>query len=232
MFFCYPNLMKIMSALKIPLESLMLALPLLFISAGILSCSKPGDLTFSRGIKAFQNKRYDEAAALLKSALEEESNYSQELICNFIAMIYLQQDDLENAVVYQEKSVALRPEYRNLVSLGMTLHLLRRDTEAEEAYRKAIDLDPQKGEAYASLGSLYLGQGRVQDAVLNLRKAADFEPKIAVIHANLAIAYSAAGERSLSEAEFKIAESLKCENLDEFKARAEEFAGEYKNSPE
>ena len=187
----------------------------------IFSCSKPGDLTIGRAMKSYQSKDYDNALSFFKEALDEESNYSPELIYNFIANIYLQMDDIENAVVYQEKSVELRPEYRNLVSLGMSLHLLKRDAEAEGAYRKAIDLDPQKGEAYASLGALYLGQGRSQDAIVQLRKATEFEPKIAVMHANLAIAYAANGESEKSDAEFKIAEELKCENLEEFKERAE-----------
>lgn len=190
-----------------------------------LSCSKPGDLTIQRAMKAYQSNNYDEALKLFNTALEEETNYSPELIYNFIANLYLQQEDLENALVYQEKSVKARPEYRNLVSLGMTYHLLERDSEAEGAYRKAIELNPQKGEAFASLGALYLGQGRISEAVSNLGKAAEAEPKIAVIHANLAVAYAAAGELEKSETEFKRAEELKCENLDEFRSRAEEFAG-------
>ena len=194
---------------------------IILFSCVFFSCAKPGDLTVSRAMKAYQGQDYEESLRLFNSALNEETNYSPELIYNFIATIYLQQDDLENAVVYQQKSVELRPEYRNLVSLGMTLHLLNRDSEAEGAYRKAIDLNPQKGEAYASLGALYLGQGRADDAVLNLKKAANLEPKIAVIHANLAVAYAANGESEQAESEFKIAEELKCKNLEEFRDKAE-----------
>ncbi|WP_407427859.1 tetratricopeptide repeat protein [Treponema sp.] len=194
-----------------------------FIVFFLISCSKPGDLTIQRAMRAYQNQNYEEALSLFNEAAGEESNYSQELICNMIASIYLQQEDLENAVVYQKKSCELRPEYRNLVSLGMTYHLLQRDTEAEEAYRKAVELNPQKGEAYASLGSMYLGQKKYAEAVENLKKASELEPKIAVIHANLAIAYAASGENEKSESEFNIAEELKCENLDEFKERAKEI---------
>ena len=210
LFFCYLNCMR--NFLKF---TILFSLSLFF-----FSCSKPGDLTIGRAMKAYQSQNYEEALNLFQAALEEESNYSPELIYNFIATIYLQQDDLENAVIYQEKSAELHPEYRNLVSLGMTFHLLKRDSESEGAYRKAIDLNPQKGEAYASLGALYLGQGRASDAVANLQKAAEFEPKIAVIHANLAVAYAANGQREESEAEFKRAEELKCKDLEEFRERA------------
>lgn len=193
---------------------------LFLLSIFFFSCSKPGDLTVQRAMKAYQANNYDEALRLFTAALEEESNYSPELIYNFMANLYLQQDDLENAVIYQEKSVELHPEYRNLVSLGMTYHLLKQDSRAEGAYRKAIELNPQKGEAYASLGALYLTQGRAKEAVSNLRKATSLEPKIAVMHANLALAYAALGEKELSESEFALAEELKCENIDEFRERA------------
>ena len=193
---------------------------LISISVLFFSCSKPGDLTIGRAMKSYQSQNYEEALKLFNTALEEESNYSPELIYNFIATIYLQQDDLESAVEYQEKSCELHPDYRNLVSLGMTYHLLQRDDEAVSAYKKAVELNPVKGEAFASLGSLYLGQGKYTEAVENLKKAAEFEPKIAVIHANLAVAYALNGEAELSESEFSVAEELKCENLEEFRQKA------------
>ena len=196
---------------------------ILISSIMLFSCSKSGDLTIGRAVKSYQSKDYETALKLFKEALDEDSNYSPELINNFIANIYLQQEDLENAVIYQEKSCELHPDYRNLVSLGMTRHLLSQDDLAEEAYKRAVNLDPKKGEAYASLGALYLSQKKYAESLENLRKASEFEPKIAVIHANLAIAYAANGEFEKSENEFKVAEELNCENLDEFKERASEF---------
>lgn len=185
------------------------------------SCSKPGDLTIQRAMKFYQAQDYEESLKLFNAALQEESNYSPELIYNFIANVYLHQEDLENAVVYQQKSCELRPDYRNLVSLGMTYHLLECDEESEATYKKAIAMDSEKAEAYASLGALYLGQGKIEAAVENLKIAVQNEPKIAVIHANLAVAYAANGNSEESEAEFKKAEELKCKNLEEFKERAE-----------
>lgn len=209
MFFCYAYCMK----------KIFIVLTIL-LSVTMFSCSKPGDLTIGRAMKSYQSKNYEEALKLFKDALNEESNYSPELIYNFIASIYLQEEDLENAVVYQKMSCDIHPEYRNLVSLGMTQHLLKMDKESEESYKKAIELNPKKGEAFASLGALYLGQKKFNEAVENLKKAAEYEPKIAVIHANLAVAYSAIGEDELSESEFAKAEELKCENLEEFRERA------------
>ncbi len=188
------------------------------------SCSKPGDLTVQRAMKAYSSQNYDEALSLFNQALGEETNYHPESIYSFISNLYVSLDDLENAVVYAEKSLALRPDYRGFVTLGMNYHLLEDDEKAEFNYRKAIDLNPQKGEAYASLGAMYIGQEKYELAVENLEKAAEFEPKIAVIHANLAVAYAAVGKMDESEKEFQKAADFKCKDLDEFKIRAEQFS--------
>lgn len=184
------------------------------------SCSKPGDLTVQRAIKAYQNQNYDEALNLFLQADEEDSNYSQELIFAFISNLYSSQGDFENAAAYLEKSLELKPDYRGYVTLGMDYHVLKNDEKAEEAYKKAIALNKEKGEAYASLGALYLGQEKYSAAIENLEKATVFEPKLAVPHANLAVAYALAGRKAESDVEFAAAEQLKCPNLEEFRERA------------
>lgn len=188
----------------------------------LFSCSKPGDLTVQRAIKAYQNQNYDESLKLFLQADEEESNYSEELIFTFISNLYAAQGDIENSALYLEKALEKKPDYRGFVTLGMDFHVLGNDEKAEENYKKAIQMTPKKGEAYASLGALYLGQKKYDVAIENLKKATEFEPKLAVPHANLAVAYALSGQKAESDAEFAVAEELKCENLDEFKKRAQE----------
>lgn len=191
----------------------------------LFSCSKPGDLTVQRAIKAYQDQNYDESLKLFLQADGEESNYSEELIFTFISNLYGVQGDIENSALYLEKALEKKPDYRGFVTLGMDFHVLGKDEKAEENYKKAIQMTPQKGEAYASLGALYLGQKKYGEAIENLKKATEFEPKLAVPHANLAVAYALAGRKEDSDAEFAIAEELKCENLDEFKLRAQKNDG-------
>lgn len=187
----------------------------------LFSCSKPGDLTVQRAIKAYQNQNYDEALKLFLQADGEDSNYSEELIFTFISNLYGAQGDIENSAAYLEKALEQKSDYRGFVTLGMDYHILGDDVKAEENYKKAIQMTPKKGEAYASLGALYLGQKKYSEAIENLQKATEFEPKLAVPHANLAVAYALAGRKSESEAEFTIAEELKCDNLEEFRLRAQ-----------
>lgn len=186
---------------------------------GIMSCSKPGDLTVQRAMKACAVQNYDEAFSLFSQSLEEESNYHPEVIYSFISNLFILQGDIENSVIYAEKSLELRDDYRGYVTLGMNYHLLDNDEKAEKNYKKAIEMNPQKGEAYGSLGAMYLGQKKYPLAVENLKKATEFEPKIAIFHANLAIAYHFVNDFENSEKEFALAKEMKCENLEEFRAR-------------
>lgn|SRR5574344_153435 len=186
------------------------------------SCSKPGDATVQKAMQAYSQKDYDTALALFKQASGEETHYSPELIDTFISTVYSQQQDLPNAILYQEKALAVRPDYRGYVTLGMMYHMTENDVKAEESYRSAIALDQKQGEAYASLAVIFIAQNRPQEALPLLQKAAELEPKLAVVQANLAVVYAMIGRDEECDSSYKKAEELKCENLDKFKQRIDD----------
>ena len=80
-------------------------------------------------------------------------------------------------------------------------------------------MNPKKGEAYASLGSLFIETNNLEKAVENLEKGVKLTPEIAVIHANLALAYAMQGNMEKSDDEFKIADEMQCVNLDRFEEK-------------
>ncbi|MBR4374056.1 MAG: tetratricopeptide repeat protein [Treponema sp.] len=192
----------------------------LLFSLILASCAKQGDVTIREAMEAYRRQNYEDAASLFKRALSEDTNYSEETICNFIANIYMAQGDFAEANVYIERFLEKKSDYRMLVQLGRNYKEIGDTKKAEESYNRAISLNPKKGEAYASLGSLQIAEGDFSSAVENLKKAAEFEPKIAVIHANLAVAYALSGDKDSAEDEFRTAKELKCENLEEFRDRA------------
>ena len=192
----------------------------LLFSLILASCAKQGDMTIREAMEAYRRQNYEDAASLFKRALSEDTNYSEETICNFIANIYMAQGDFAEANVYIERFLEKKSDYRMLVQLGRNYKEIGDNKKAAESYNRAISLNPKKGEAYASLGSLQIAEGDFSSAVENLKKAAEFEPKIAVIHANLAVAYALGGDKEAAEEEFKKAKELKCENLEEFRERA------------
>ena len=190
---------------------------------GVTSCAKAGDNTVRQAMQAYSAGQYDTALQFFTQALEEDTNYSDEILYTFIANVYANQGEYEKAIEAQEKSLSLRADYRGYVTLGMLYHLVKNDENAAAAYQNAIALDEKKGEAYASLGALYLGQNDAAQAIPLLEKATTLEPNIAVIQANLAVAYALLGDTEKSDAALFKARELKCENLDQFEDRIAEI---------
>lgn len=184
------------------------------------SCTKPGDASVQQGVTAFGAGKYEQALELFNEALEKQTRYSDELIYAFISNVYSAQEDFENAALWMEKSLEKKPDYRNYVTLGMDWQTLKKYDKAEEAYLKATEMNPQKGEAWASLGIVYLeAEKPLEKTIEYLKKGTEFAPKIAVIHAYLGVAYSKNGQENLAEEEFLTAETLKCQNLELIKQK-------------
>lgn len=189
----------------------------------LVSCAKPGDTFIQQGITAFSKGDYDKALELFNQAMESDTRYSEELILNFIANVYAAQEDFENSSACLEKALATKPDYRGFVTLGMNYQMLGQFNKAEQSYFKAIEMNADKGEAYASLGALYLEQNQNEKAVSYLEKGASLEPKIAVIHGNLALAWAKLGNKEKYLEEIKKAEELQCVNLGQFEEKAKTY---------
>lgn len=196
------------------------------VSVLFFSCSKPGDAIIQRAMRSYQSQDFEGALTYFLQALEEDTSYSDEIIYSFISNLYAAQDDLKNAVLYLEKSLELKPDYRSYVTAGMYWHLLKNDENAEKDYFAAIEMNPDKGEAYASLGQMQLKQKKIDDSIKNLEKACLLEPRIAVIPANLGVAYAMKGDFEKADEYLKKAEELKCANLDEFLDLVEDMKNE------
>src|SRR5207249_2958895 len=57
-----------------------------------------------------------------------------------------------------------------------------------DAYRRAIQLNPQYIEAIDSLGAALLAAGRIEEAIAQHERAIELKPKYSLAHANLAAA--------------------------------------------
>src|SRR5262249_8178178 len=74
------------------------------------------------------------------------------------------------------------------VCLGDCAYGQQKYREAEAAYRKAIDLDPDLARAYSNLGNALGAQRRYREAEAASCKATALEPDLAEAHYNLGIA--------------------------------------------
>lgn len=77
---------------------------------------------------------------------------------------------------------------------GIGLQNLERYPEAAEAYRQALVYTPYAWFAHAGLGSVYLQQGRLQDALTHCQTALSICPTALDVRSNLAMIYQQNGD--------------------------------------
>lgn len=84
-----------------------------------------------------------------------------------------------SALAFDELTMATAMEPRNaevLVAVGDAHRLRGEVAKAEEAYRKALEVDPARADAHLGLGRLYLSANRRAEAATALRAANQIDP--------------------------------------------------------
>ena len=120
----------------------------------------------------------------------------------------------------QGDAVALLRRQRQLVEqgshdaaahlrLGQALQAAGEAGAAASSFERARDLDPHLPGLSASLGSVYLVEGRFDEAVLILREAVAAAPSLPILHDKLGLALYQAGERDEARREFARARALR-----------------------
>ena len=69
------------------------------------------------------------------------------------------------------------PEIKDVIDVGFSLHQQGQLEDAENAYKKALEMDCQNAEVYNLLGVLKLQQGDTDEAVKNIEKAVQISPQ-------------------------------------------------------
>lgn len=97
--------------------------------------------------------------------------------------LYLDSIDYYRAAIKKSDTAVLRNK------VGISLLLLRRDSEARKEFQKAIKLDKDYAEAYNNLGALYYNGHRWGPAIKEYKKAIKLDDSSASFHSNLGTAY-------------------------------------------
>lgn len=84
-------------------------------------------------------------------------------------------------------------------NLALALEAMQDQKGAEDALRRAIDIDPKAAKIRAELGQLKLDDGETESAQEWLQSALDLEPQLAEARGNLAIIYARKGDLATSE---------------------------------
>lgn len=142
-----------------------------------------GLLYLKKGEEARQAGKEEEALAFWKRAMENFEKYR--LIDpvypqNYYQMgwIYLQLNQLEKAEELYAEATRRRPRQtlEGYINLGNVRYLLNKYPEAEEAFRKALELDPKNIVAMKNLAVLYGKTERKEEAIRLWYKLRELRP--------------------------------------------------------
>lgn len=121
-------------------------------------------------VKAVEDGHYAEANQLLTESVAKDPN---SLAYQRLGTARYNLADYQGAIDAWTKAAdmdtSVTSEMRN--NIGNALRDLRKTTEAEAAYRKALELDPERTTAAINLASMLKDQGRLKEALDLLEKA-------------------------------------------------------------
>jgi serine/threonine-protein kinase len=110
--------------------------------------------------------------------------------------------DREQAVRYLSVARALRPQSAGMHNnLGIALYKAGISAEAENSFRRAIEIDRNYARAWNSLGIALQDQGRPVEAEDAYRRAVQLEPGFAIARSNLGQLLTKRGQLAEAEAE-------------------------------
>lgn len=105
-------------------------------------------------------------------------------------------DTLPQAIQNYQRVVELAPDWIEAhINLGVAYYQLGQLTDARNAFRSAVQIDPLNGIARYNLGCTLEELNQLDEAIDHLRHAARAMPAHADVHFNLALAYEKRGER-------------------------------------
>lgn len=121
-------------------------------------------------------KRYSEAASTLTNALKIDSSDAETYF--LLGNIYFTQDNLTKSEGYYDKAVALNSlEARYCYNQGVVKDKLGKSYEAEVAYKKTLNLEPNHFDAHQHLGVLYITSQKYPEALTEFKQAVKIQPQ-------------------------------------------------------
>ncbi len=141
-------------------------------------------------------------------------------INNYASLLHLQDKDLNKAIVYYKKALAIDPQFSMAqFNLGNAYNALNQFALAKSHYHKALAISPNNAQVHYALGSLDLDEGNLKNAIQHFRHAIAFEPNFALAHHALAISMQRICEIDEAIANYQKAFELNPEKCDAFQGK-------------
>ncbi|MEO2069403.1 MAG: tetratricopeptide repeat protein [Desulfurobacteriaceae bacterium] len=151
-----------------------------------------------------EQKRYKPKRNIGSS--NKKQNLQKDLVSLYIqkAKVCMGRKDCTNAVRYLKLAIAKGGKTpKNYTYLGYAYLHLGKYTNALDAFKKALEIDPNYAEAFAGIGFMYLKLKSPRAAAIAFKKAYDLNPKEISYGINLAISKLESGEVEKSLEVFK-----------------------------
>ncbi|GHT26352.1 hypothetical protein FACS18942_03650 [Planctomycetales bacterium] len=154
---------------------------------------------YTATMQELQQNQHPDAAAM-NEALKIRNDYMQKLSVKPLEL-YLQ-------------SVKVEPEFvPSRINLAMLYNERGEAKEAEEQFRKVLQINPQDGDVWYSLGLLFAETGKTKEAEEALKNAAEFRSSNPRIHYNYALLLMQAGKRKEALPELEAALKSEPDNI-------------------
>lgn len=176
------------------------------------------DICFSLARLKSQMGEKEEAERLARHALEREPRRAE--IQAFLAEILILQDRMEEAAQLLRQALAQKPDLPGgCRRLGMVLDRLGHRVEARTNFEAAVQFAPDDATARLVLGRWLLDQGQVKEALTQLSKAGELDPRLSGAFYALSQAQNRLGDRAAAQVSLRTFQQLKQKEKADLDAR-------------
>lgn len=147
--------------------------------------------------------QYEEILKILSDLWLPQMEHDPE-IWNYLGLAYLNTGDFDKALTALEQALSIDEKfalaYRNIGNINLTRFQNSKSQEilrkAIQNYEKAIELEPDYGAAYNSLGVAYKEAGKTDEAIRCWKTAYELRPDVGYPLLNLGLAYLEKGNKT------------------------------------
>ncbi|MEM6581442.1 MAG: tetratricopeptide repeat protein [Pseudomonadota bacterium] len=132
------------------------------------------ELLNAKGFALFQQGKSDEAVVSLEKALTVDPDHWK--AHNNMALASIDIGELELAEAHYRESLAIEPQPAIYNDLGFVLERQGLPGEASDAYRKALEMDPESAVAQYNLASTLARSGEFEEAETHFREVLEKQP--------------------------------------------------------
>ncbi|MEM1155694.1 MAG: tetratricopeptide repeat protein, partial [Pseudomonadota bacterium] len=132
------------------------------------------ELLNAKGFALFQQGKSDEAVVSLEKAIAVDPDHWK--AHNNMALASIEIGELELAEAHYRESLAIEPQPAIYNDLGFVLERQGLPGEASDAYRKALEMDPESAVAQFNLASTLARSGEFEEAEAHFREVLEKQP--------------------------------------------------------